>query len=591
MPPDEPDDTSSPDSVFRQSCECASRAIMLLHLFGETSMRSAAGSLWRTRIWPWVQLMDNYDCFPVDVGGSCGRCSLLKFIAPILAFDTTIPLFFGTPEIGGFIAHVLKSIVCCWNKGLITSSPSGGMVPLQVSAVFFRRCIEYPRVLDDLVDGVGGMDKIAVLFVEYAVLVLRELRNAGSQNSGRLDINFVVENLKTALGFLEDLGEAHRTLWGFLADSKYVVIAIRSIKALASRAVASANQNFKVAMVEYLQIITLIIQDMNAKQLAKALNAGLIEACRMCDSLVDIAHESLDIHVPLTVLYTQLCWATLDYPTLCTIAKNLLMAVEVDRKATEGSAGDFPYLVSEAWTMFIGVMVWRLNCLGQYHSIDTRSCYNFECPMINVEKRQLRRRCTGCTIAFYCSQECQKACWMTYGHRKLCQSTSSSANSYNRNLRFKRFLYLQDYLSDKTAMYLLKLEHIYLTGGTDFCVELDYTNGYCVAGVAPLKMYAHLFPSGILERRGKNGAGSLELHVMRRNSKFNTREAFALPLVYRCSSFAALDGLVKIAGELPEGSDIAFLELKDSHPAVFQKVCELAELEMVETYEGDNLYV
>ncbi|KAK6969219.1 hypothetical protein R3P38DRAFT_3147017 [Favolaschia claudopus] len=407
MPSGEPDDTSSPDSLFRQSCECASRAIMLLHLFGEPSIRLCS----------WIAMAYAYLAVAV-----------VWFLCRFLQYSS------GTCIEYLAYSMILLTAWVAWTESWFCSSNTPSS------------CC-----------------------VSYATLIW---------------------------------AETHPTLWGFLADSRYVVVAIRSIKALASRAVASGNQNFKVAMIEYLQIITLIIEDMNAKQLAKALNAGLIEVCRMCDSL------------------------------------NLLMAVEVDKKATEGSAGDFPYLVSEAWTTFIGVMVWRLNCLGQFQSIDTRSCYNIrgECPMINVEKRQLRRRCTG-------------SCWTTYGHRKLCHSASSSANSGNRNLRFKRFLFLQDYLirqnrhvSPQTRLHIPYRRH-------DFCVELDYTNGRCVAGVAPAQDFTGVAP------------------------------------------FAALDGLVRIAGELPEGSDIAFLELKESHPAVFQQVCELAELEMVETYDGDDLFI
>jgi MYND finger len=61
------------------------------------------------------------------------------------------------------------------------------------------------------------------------------------------------------------------------------------------------------------------------------------------------------------------------------------------------------------------------------------------CQSKTVETRHSKRlhRCTGCSVAYYCSRECQKQDWKSGGHKQTCTEYAAAGHMPTKGLAWE----------------------------------------------------------------------------------------------------------------------------------------------------------
>ncbi|KAK6969192.1 hypothetical protein R3P38DRAFT_2671213 [Favolaschia claudopus] len=583
LPPESSDSPSS-STIFRDELLCASRAIFLFTCT-PTTMRSHISTLW-PRIWPWLQLMDNHDCFPAECEIACGRCLMLAAFEPLVQLPRSpaVKTLFRTPGFATFLVHMWKRILCCWTEDSAKRSSRGranrSLSPPMLLTPFLRCCFEFPDIVDELVEGAGGMDELAALIFQHIQLIHREgeVLLADEANMNLAVFGECVESMDVAKNFVDYLGHSTPSAWVALVGAGYFGLAADMFTSFATSASNHPPRSVLAAW-QYLQHIIGLLPHVDSERLVTAVESGFVLACRICGSNVFAQGiQTVEEFAPLDFVLSFVAQATCDYRALCAMADSLFMALEFDESPENPDAP----AIWTGWFEFKALIQSRLQLLEEFESKDVssnRACWNIECPRLKVPKTSLRK-CARCHLALYCSTDCQKSAWKTYSHRSLCRSATAGTKSDHRDTRFSLFLTLRDYQAHKTTILLQQLAYIKRTGDTECCVVMQYTSGRCTPAVVALASKAKIWeshPSAAWEA----DEGRKELHVV----CFHTGGGESLALVLRRSTSAVLDGLVAVAQEIPEGVDV--MQLAVTEPVLFERVRALAGLDVVETYDGD----
>ncbi|KAK7007671.1 hypothetical protein R3P38DRAFT_3212106 [Favolaschia claudopus] len=567
LPPG-PDDTSSSDFVSR--CLCASRAIILFGMCDDATMRSHTPKLW-PRIWPWIQLMTNHDCFPEAMTNVCGQCSMLNVLTPLVDLPTgsAARTVFNTPGFGVFFANAWQNTLCCWDEG---HQQNKGVSPGRMLSAFIQRCFQFPSVIDDLVDGAGGIHELATLIVNHTLLLVHDM--GGSYYNVPEITCDMLEEFDIARQFIDFMCDRKPSAWVALQSTPYLEAATIICRAFGSSTVLRDSKPTFLAMWQYLPQISRLLPTAELEHVVLAVNSGLLHSCLICGSRgpPNGVKSSEEEFTDLNIVLDCVGQATLDSQALAAMADSLFSLFLFAEVCPRW----------ERWSAFMTLVRSRLELLPKFSSpsvSSTRACDNIECPILRVDKSELRR-CARCHIALYCSKDCQKLAWMVHGHRERCQGLTSHSKSDNRDTRFKFSITLREYKANKLHILLQQLGFILRNGNTDFCVVMDYDGGRCTSSVTAIDPRAELFkdhPSVGWDAR----EGYTELHAIRFAG--NNDQVHFLPL--RRSSSVIFDGLGGLARELPQGVDV--MQLATSHPLLFERVRELAELDVMETYGGD----
>ncbi|KAK6974341.1 hypothetical protein R3P38DRAFT_3239648 [Favolaschia claudopus] len=565
LPPG-PDDTSSSDFVSR--CLCASRAIILFGMCDDATMRSHTPKLW-PRIWPWIQLMTNHDCFPEAMTNVCGRCSMLNVLTPLVMLSTgsAVRTVFNTPGFGVFFANAWQNTLHCWEEG---HRLNRGVTPGRMLSAFIQRCFQFPSVIDDLVDGAGGIDELAALIVNHILLLVQDM-GGNPDNVPEITCD-MLDELDIARQFVDFMCDRKPSAWVALQSTQYLEAATMISRDFGSSTVRCYLEPLFLAMWQYLRQISRLLPTAELDCLVEAVNSGLLHSCLICGSRgLPNGVKSSEEFAALNIVLDCVGQATLDSQALGAMADSIFSLFLFAEMCPRW----------ERWSAFMTLVRSRLQLLPKFSSpavSSTRACDNIECPILQVDKSELRQ-CAGCHLALYCSKDCQKLAWMVHGHRERCQELTPHSKSDNRDTRFKFSITLGEYKAKKLHILLQQLDFIRRNGNTDFCVVMNYDGGRCTPSVTAIDSRAELFedhPSVAWDAQ----EGYTELHAIRFEG--NDRVHF-LPL--RRSSSVIFDGLRGLARELPQGVDV--MQLATSHPLLFERVRELAALDVMETYGGD----
>ncbi|KAK7007784.1 hypothetical protein R3P38DRAFT_2791934 [Favolaschia claudopus] len=588
MPP-EPSDSPSSSSTFRGQLLCASRAILVFSSCPASTIRSHTSSLWPLRIWPWLELMDNYDCFPDDCEAACGRCLMLTALYPMVQLPRSpaSKTVFRTPGFPTFLVHMWKRIICTWKAYSAKRSsrdrrPERNISPPVLLTPFLQCCFEFTDVVDELVEGAGGMDALAALLFQHIQLIHRdgEALFVDESDTNLALFGECVQSMDVAKNFVDYLGNSKPSAWVALVGAGYFGLAADMFTSFATSATNHPPRSVLAAW-QYLQHIIGLLPHVDSERLVTAVGSGFVLACRMCGRNVFAQGiQTVEEFAPLDFVLSFVAQATCDYRSLCDMADSLSMALEYDESPGNACAP----AIWTGWFEFKTLIQSRLQLAEEFEAKDfssNRACWNIECPLLKVPKSELRK-CARCHLALYCSPACQKSTWKTYGHRSLCRSATAASKSDHRDTRFSLLLTLRDYQAHKTTILLQQLAYIKRTGDTEFCVVMHYTSGRCASAVVALASKAKIWESHPSSAWDAD-EGRKELHVVRFHTGGGKSREIALAL--RRSTSAVLEGLVAVAEEIPEGVDV--MQLAVTEPVLFERVRALAGLDLVETYEGD----
>ncbi|KAK6969190.1 hypothetical protein R3P38DRAFT_3504638 [Favolaschia claudopus] len=589
LPPESSDSPSS-STIFRDELLCASRAIFLFTCT-PTTMRSHISTLW-PRIWPWLQLMDNHDCFPAECEIACGRCLMLAAFEPLVQLprSSAVKTLFMTPGFATFLVQMWKRILCCWTEDSAKRSSRGranrSLSPPMLLTPFLRCCFEFPDILDELVEGAGGMDELAALIFQHIQLIHREgeVLLADEANMNLAVFGECVESMDVAKNFVDYLGHSTPSAWVALVGAGYFGFAADMFTSFATSTTNHPPRSVLAAQWQYLQHIIHLLPHVDSKRLVTAVECGFVLACRICGNNVFVnGIQTVEEFAPLDLVLGFVAQAACDYRSLCDMAHRLSLSMSVELNESPGNP-DAPAIWT-GWHEFKTLIQSRLQLVEEFNSKDfssNRACWNIECPRLKVPKSELRK-CACCHLALYCSTDCQKMSWKPYGHRNRCHPATQASKSDHRDTRFSLFLTLRDYQAHKVTILLQQLAYIKRTGDTEFCVVMQYTGGRCAPAVVALASKAEIWESHPSAAWDAN-EGHKELHVVRFDGGGGQwNQSGEISLALRRSTSAVLQGLVALAREIPQGVDVT--QLATAQPALFERVGELAGLDVVETYD------
>ncbi|KAK7013812.1 hypothetical protein R3P38DRAFT_2546014, partial [Favolaschia claudopus] len=570
MPPG-PEAISSSDT-FYSSIACAFRALTLFKdIVDESLLRKIGLDFW-PRIWIWMQLMDSHDFFPELTSDLCPRFLLLEITGHFLRGEATNQVVQSTTGFGVFIAHAWVDVVSFCERNIDTATgprifPVKAVLYLALSP-FFAFSHHHTESFEEILHGLGSMANLATLLIRYISLLTRDSESMTITESQR---GLLVKFLVDVLAFISANDNA---LWNSLAHAKYLKFITTLTIKLAKRALQPGEPAELHCVLLFSLEHLLWVTRQGSEWVAKALQAGLLTALSLCIRL-DVNGGLLLAAV--TLIFRTVAQATLHYSSLRALGSTCpkFFAFETEHSGIFTALSDS---VRVEWTRFVVIVQERLQILSRFRATEVssiRSCYNSECDVLRVQRRELRR-CGACKLAYYyCSSECQKLSWKSYNHRAVCAGTYGPAD--DRDTRFHYFAILSDYQKHRADVLQQKLAYIHRTGNLDFCVVLQYVDGQCTTHVVPRDSF-----KSVIEKHPAAHiltVPSVEMHVVDFiESEFESETRIALAL--RRSTSAVNEGLCFLACGIPPRADLSSME-------VTQEIKRLSEIEIVETYDGD----
>ncbi|KAK7040457.1 hypothetical protein R3P38DRAFT_420167 [Favolaschia claudopus] len=276
MPP-EPSDSPSSSSTFRDHLLCASRAILVFSsctaAVAVSTIRSHTLSLWLwPRIWPWLELMDNYDCFPDDCEAAC---VMLTALYPMVQLPRSpaVKTLFRTPGFPTFLVHMWKRIICTWKEYSAKRSsrdrrPERNISPPVLLTPFLQCCFEFTDIVDELVEGAGGMDALAALLFQHIQLIHRDGEALFVDES---DMNLAlfaecVQSMDVAKNFVDYLANSKPSAWVALVGAGYFGLAADMFTAFATSTTNHPPRSVLAAW-QYLQHIIGLLPHVDCERL------------------------------------------------------------------------------------------------------------------------------------------------------------------------------------------------------------------------------------------------------------------------------------------------------------------------------------
>ncbi|KAJ7676578.1 hypothetical protein DFH06DRAFT_1291567 [Mycena polygramma] len=329
--------------------------------------------------------------------------------------------------------------------------------------------------IEELAEGAGGMDQLAVLIVDHISLFPTDPAD-------------MAQVLRGVLAFIRDT-KFRGLFWPHEFRSAGIARAL--IEAVL--AIALTEVDDLVALLDMaFDTIQWVISG-NLRHLNAALRDGLL------DTILTCCEANLDVPTVRDMLKHGLSDCTIHYYVL----RKMRSCIPTDTRVPETS----PML--KEWQSFLDLLDERGTFLDRFDSPG------YKCGAIQ-EKTQFKR-CGGCLEAYYCSESCQRADWRAGGHREACGLREHNYVG-TRDRNFIRGLLQRDYIHHKHAILTSQVEFIAAHPDQPFYVLFDYTSGRpeieikpCVGVRGPANVQMNAYNRRQLARATQSG-GRLILH-------------------------------------------------------------------------------
>ncbi|KAJ6447831.1 hypothetical protein C8R47DRAFT_1163853 [Mycena vitilis] len=234
-------------------------------------------------------------------------------------------------------------------------------------------------------------------------------------------------------------------------------------------------------------------------------------------------------------------------------------------------------VISGLWAEFSELVEDNLGALNLFESGTRRSlkaCENMECLQI-TEKSDFQS-CSGCSLTYYCSKECQQQDWAV-SHRHWCRKLASidfPGPSSPRERAFVRAIMQNNLHLFALDIMIRQVDFIYSNPGVDFVTVFDFTdNGDYPEQINVLPVSDFQTPEMPLRLQQLARSGNrVQLHAIAMNAG---PKPIVRVLPARSNSSRMLEGLFQVAQSLPPGHE--FLDIHtQALPALreLQKACD-----------------
>ncbi|KAJ6458327.1 hypothetical protein C8R47DRAFT_1203218 [Mycena vitilis] len=546
-------DTGAPDADILSPLSIGLRCLEALTLTRSVPT-SVYAEVW-PRLWIWIQVIEIYRSLLPP------QCPVETFIRAclisILEIEDVAHIIPNTPG-----THILAGRI--W-AGL---DPSMERLALNVgmeSLFRFMRISQWTQSnLEDFIEGCGGIAPIAELTVQH----IHSAAHAGNPLQPS-----AVQALDGLLTFVRHAVTSKLSLP--LCDAGIVPALVKALIPL-NRTPQEAVDDVLDACLESLAVL---ICAPGYRFLTAALDTGLLDTLL---ALEPYGSRKIGLHIDRFI--RDILPGSLAFLPVVRAFR--------DRAPNVDSVRASQHL---EWLPLLELATERIRLLGDFESpkyVRSQGCDGPQCGLIIPVAET--KRCSGCRTHFYCSVECQTADWCEGSHRAFCLKRQSlhcrkpdaSGIFGKRNDAFMRFLILRDYQTKKFDILMQQLAFVHSTKSTEFATIFRYLEGRCTTGIVRLEDVSPF--SGLTERDFKTG---MVHHIFLPGGRCDCpsptvsrdhRHTIDRVLHMRADSSAVIDGVVRIAGMLPEGTDVK--RLNETWPELFEELRMLSELDIKETH-------
>ncbi|KAJ6580381.1 hypothetical protein DFH09DRAFT_1275611 [Mycena vulgaris] len=575
-------DTASPATSTVSRLSLAYRALAVWGLICPTS--DVYPHIW-PRVWRWAQILELHHHFLPDTESveELG-CRFLAAFYGMLHHDETAKLIHATPGVHAFFGRL-------WTAMDGTYDPKRMQVPLTALYYFMRPSDWNSANIDELIEGSGGSA------VDLAVLIVRQIYlTIGSERTplSRMELSCL-----SGILALVRYGDCSQLLQPLLSEG-IVGAVTQALFPLAVTILLGVDETLDTCLGF---VAATICASPGYPYLPDALDVGLLDAITL---LGGKDFQTIDLPSHLQRFLGDILPGAMVYHTVACAMRSNAPSVHEGRDARFVNAE-----VRADWLALLDLVQERVDVLHYYESSDyvcTKACdgpqvHSADVLMCSAALSSLSER-SDAVPAVASIITARSNVKLPDGEMVAIVNSASlcdpphPACSYlypaqpakltKREEAFLRLTLNRDYQANKLDVLLKQLTVIHRTRSPKIGTVFDYFKGRCTIYVGALgqKPGCELPPQ-------LAGQSSMELHKFAfdgggiHGGADNERRVFRNYLL-RSTSGALTDGLVRIAAALPDGADVSQLERE--HPAIFEEVKMLSDLEVGETY-GDILFI
>ncbi|KAJ7065440.1 hypothetical protein C8F01DRAFT_1249011 [Mycena amicta] len=494
---------------YRVSQTFASLGGLAAALRGSLFSKSAIPELWAT-IWSWTEFIHPLCEFllfpPSDIRSQYGHTlGLLAAVVSLQDLDT-IRLMASTPGIGHYLGRVWTVFLQSQNDSRLETID----VLLAGVCGFAEKDLRtVPRgILTDLVLGTGGSwDDLARTIVEHLDYIIPH-SNFRATTASCERLRGVASLLRTFCVYNDNLRFREALLQrGFVKSLCTVLISL-------GKSNPTNNSVDFIRSTLFLKLKETLRMTPPARRMIEALRGGLLPALFhyvRTRTRVDIMELMGSFEV-----VSLLAESTVYYSVLQQLRKSLSEVQNLDPAAHFSSklklSPDEMDPAHKQWLEFVELADVRLKLADQLDSgqlARLRVCDNLKCGAI-LPKDDLRR-CSGCSVAYYCSPGCQKSDYKDGGHREACWELGWRRNEKVTRYSAKDRAFLRveldhDYAAHQDNIALEIVRAMHANPQCTPCVVFTYRGGKCQPHVC--------MDSGAFNRRIAESGSKMLLHVV-----------------------------------------------------------------------------
>ncbi|KAJ7129112.1 hypothetical protein C8R46DRAFT_1143817 [Mycena filopes] len=407
------------DIVANQtSLPCIRGACMALRAFCEVVELpvfsfATATDIW-VRAWPWMDFLHTYwDCLPkFDQETEIHACFRHSCIIAKLRgnFEETRDLIRAQDGVRLIFARTWGAVVLDGIdiiQGPVLLDAAGALLPM------LSEELEVPANFEAVLDGVGGLERLAAVFVKHIAIALE-----GITRSLALNV-YSISSLVAALVSIRKKPECVSVLLSHKIVTSIVTILLDFERPGRQKVAAQFDLNLQIKDSCWDLIAHYTAIAPGFPWIAEAIEAGVLRSVIYSTAIVmqdrnDERHHMK--HVAVFMFYS-LPWAFVSQAVLKRTKKAIVDAQDLLNRR-DFIEWPFYYL----WEKVIALLNARIAVLENWEAAGRPSfmaCDNMLCGRI-IEKSKFKR-CAGCAGANYCSGDCQSIDWRN-GHRSSCDN-------------------------------------------------------------------------------------------------------------------------------------------------------------------------
>ncbi|KAJ7663224.1 hypothetical protein DFH06DRAFT_345952 [Mycena polygramma] len=563
-------DTDAPPPNLISALSIASKSIEAL-AFMRHIPPEVCRELW-PRVWSWIQVVEVHSSLlPHPRPIESHRSHLSGCVLSMLHDHSSVLMIHNTPGVHTFFART-------W-VGLTPYESDHLGLDMAINSVFqFMYTSQWTSSnVNEFIEGCGGITKLAAFTVVH---IKSATNSADSHPFPRTQPGLLA--LQGLLRFVSRV--SHARLFGMLCSMKIVPALTEALIMLCETTEDGAEDGAEGALDVCLHFFTTVFLMLGHPCLPEALDAGLLHGLLTVEQF---RSKKVDMCFYLDRFMGDILPGAMVYLPVVS--------------ATRGKCPS-PYSLRTSkywreWTVLRKLEGERTQLLDELTSpeyVATQACDGPQC--CSIKPLAEIKRCSGCLSHYYCSSECQSAAWREGNHRAFCMNLQSLLERQaaspgiprfgRREEAFLRFLVLRDYLGNKLDILLKQLAFVHRTKSTEFATVFSYLEGSCAISVVPPEEAS--CASGLTDREFRAGmvykvilAGGQEDCPCQAGSR--AHDCLLAHIFHlRADSSVLMDGVVRIAGMLPEGAEVELLG--DVQPDLFEEVRMLSELKIKETF-------